>query len=120
VKRNAYDKAFEAIKPLIWARSNRQCEAATFVANILPRNEEDRTEEMVNAVLDFLMVECGGVAVHVHHRKYRNTSRGGTNHPVNLLALCNAHHAWVHAHGGFGQPANLLRLALSAGELEEL
>ena len=118
MKKNAYDRAFEAIKPLIWARSNRQCEAASFVASVLPKNEEDRTEEIVNAVLDFLLVECGGTAVHVHHRRYR--SRGGTNNPVNLLALCNAHHSWVHAHGGFGQPANLLRLALSGGEDESL
>lgn len=117
---NAFDREFEAMKPLIWERSYRQCEAATFVAARLPKREEDRDDATVNAVLDFLMVDCGNRAVHVHHRKYRNTSRGGSNNPVNLLALCNAHHAWIHAHGGFGQAANVLRLALSAGEDESL
>jgi 5-methylcytosine-specific restriction endonuclease McrA len=56
--------------------------------------------------------------VHVHHRKYR--SRGGTNALTNLLGVCRSHHDWTHAHGGFGQPANVLRLALSAGEDETL
>jgi 5-methylcytosine-specific restriction endonuclease McrA len=57
-------------------------------------------------------------ADHVHHRKYR--SRGGTNADANLLPVCQAAHDWIHANGGFGQPANLLGLALSAGESEEL
>lgn len=34
-------------------------------------------------------------AMHVHHRLLR--SRGGTNDPANLIALCDACHRWAHA-----------------------
>jgi len=110
-KRVAYDEEFAEAKFLVKERSKGVCEAATFVLYNL-----HRTPETAEALQMFLDVPCGFHAVHVHHRKYR--SRGGSNQLSNLNDLCEAHHSWAHAHGGFGEPANLLGLSLSAGELE--
>ena len=117
----AYDKEFEAYKPLVKIRSKGLCEAATFVLyhfSSLTAMDLLRTPETQIALDDFLDVGCGIYAVHIHHRKYR--SRGGSNQITNLLDICLAHHEWIHAHGGFGESANLLGLVLSAGELEML
>ena len=105
-----YDREFEAMKPIIMERAHVLCEAANFTL-------------ATRVATGQLWTVCGDGynwhgAVHVHHRKYR--SRGGTNAESNLIALCNDAHSWTHAHGGFGQPANLLGLALSAGESEDL
>jgi 5-methylcytosine-specific restriction endonuclease McrA len=110
-KKVAYDEEFAEAKVLVKERSKGVCEAATFVLYNL-----HRTPETAEALQIFLDVPCGFHAVHVHHRKYR--SRGGSNNLTNLNDLCEAHHSWAHAHGGFGEPANLLGLSLSAGELE--
>jgi 5-methylcytosine-specific restriction endonuclease McrA len=36
---------------------------------------------------------CSG-GLHVHHRRLR--SQGGSNHPSNLVTLCDRAHRWVH------------------------
>ncbi len=113
LRQHQYDDEFEHSKRLVAERSKGVCEAATFVLYHLLR-----TPETQKALEDFLDVPCGIRAIHVHHRKYR--SRGGTNASSNLLAVCPRHHEWIHNHGGFGESANLLGLALSAGELELL
>ena len=38
---------------------------------------------------------CGGIAVDIHHIKYR--SQGGTDDIDNLIALCRRHHELAHA-----------------------
>lgn len=38
---------------------------------------------------------CHGRAVHIHHRRYK--SAGGDNSLENLLHVCLACHAWIHA-----------------------
>jgi 5-methylcytosine-specific restriction endonuclease McrA len=106
-----YEEELQAAKVLVVERSKGICEAATLVLYNL-----QHTPETHEALELFLNRKCGMFAVHVHHRKYR--SRGGTNQLSNLAHLCEPCHSWVHSHGGFGEPANLLGLALSAGELE--
>lgn len=105
-----YDAEFNRMKPIIMERARGMCEAPKFTFHFARKER------------GLLWNACDGSkphpAVHVHHRKYR--SRGGTNAESNLIALCNDAHSWTHAHGGFGQPANLLGLALSAGESEDL
>ena len=110
-KRVAYEEEFAEAKVLVKERSKGVCEAATFVLYNL-----HRTPETAEALQVFLDVPCGFSAVHTHHRKYR--SRGGSNSLTNLLDTCLAHHDFAHSFGGFGEPANLLGLSLSAGELE--
>ena len=111
VKRVNYDEEFAAAKVLVKERSRGVCEAATFVLYHL-----DRSEDMRELVEEFLKIDCGFRAVHTHHRKYR--SRGGTNQLANLIDLCEQHHSYAHAFGGFDEPANRLGLSLSSGELE--
>ena len=112
-KLEKYNEEFRIVSRYVRQRSKGVCEAAPFVAkNLQP------SDEVHEAVVEFLMLDCGMRVDHVHHRKYR--SRGGTNHISNLLGLCEAHHSWTHSQGGFGEPANLLRLALSTGEDETL
>jgi len=110
-KRIAFEEELETAKVLVKERSKGVCEAATFVLYNLHRTPETR-----EALELFLNRKCGFHAVHVHHRKYR--SRGGSNNLDNLIHLCEPCHTFTHQHGGFGEPANLLGLALSAGELE--
>lgn len=131
-KLTKYNEEFRIASQLVRQRSKGICEAAPFVARWLPpvitgENLDDEEEQRdsrlreiahVFAVREFLEVECGMKVDHVHHRKYR--SRGGSNSLANLIALCETHHSWVHAHGGFGQPSNVLRLTLSAGQSEDL
>jgi len=105
-----YDREFEIMKPIVMSRAKGWCQASMFT---FPYRIADGT----------LWFACGDgyhphKADHVHHRKYR--SRGGTNAESNLIAICNDAHTWIHANGGFDGPANKLRLALSAGESEEL
>ncbi len=100
-----YDQEFEVMKALVYERAGGACEAVA-IATLYG--------EYVSGFLD---IACGK-GVHVHHRKYRQ--RGGTNSLDNLMLVCWTHHEWIHAHGGFGQAANRLRLALSADEGEEL
>lgn len=105
-----YDRELDAMKVDVIRRSKGNCEAVG--PRFLP------LDGSMDATAKALIEGCTGHGVHVHHRKYR--SRGGTNSLENLINICLNCHDWIHAHGGFGEPANLLRLALSAGESEEL
>ena len=112
-KGDAYQKEFEAMKPLVKERSFGLCESWVFVS----ANCSEEIQDIYHAS------PIAGTCrfrnpVHVHHRKYRK--RGGTNSLSNLVHLCEPCHSWIHAHGGFDGLANRLRLALSAGESEEL
>lgn len=49
---------------------------------------------------------CRGRGLVVHHRKLR--SQGGTNHPINLLVLCDACHRRVHDFPGLSYAAGWL------------
>ena len=107
--------AFDAMKPSAHLRSGGLCEAKFFA---MSRFSMDMTPEEVKALESLSGVQCGIRATNTHHRKYR--SRLGTNSLSNLIDLCGPCHAWIHAHGKFGGPANILGLALSAGESEEI
>lgn len=110
-----YDAEFEKMKPLVKFRSRGECEAV-MVALAYQRVEPNQDAyEQFTAWHDR---NCSRRAVHVHHRKYR--WRGGTNAESNLAYLSRECHDYTHAHGGFGRAANLIGLALSAGESEEL
>lgn len=122
-----FNREYSKIRPTIVARSGGMCESVRFVharfgfpRTVLP--EESELAEALAAFLD--LVQTGGHDLmrptEVHHRKYRGRSRGGTNSPDNLIHICKACHDWIHAHGGFGGLANILGLALSAGQSEEL
>jgi 5-methylcytosine-specific restriction endonuclease McrA len=105
-----YDAEFAEMRAKVMFVNRGHCQASSFTFKV-------RVDQ------GLLWTVCGdGYSPHkatqVHHRKYR--SRGGTNAESNLIAVCTKAHDWIHAHGGFGEPANLLGLALSAGESEEL
>lgn len=55
---------------------------------------------------------CSG-ALRVHHIRYRSRSRIDQHAEANLTAICDAHHAWVHAHD---EDAHTLGLALHGWE----
>jgi hypothetical protein len=105
-----FEIEFQAVKPSVHLRSGGLCEAKHFAQTFAPHETE--------ALEALRAVKCSLLSTNTHHRKYR--SRGGTNRLSNLLDLCDAHHSFIHANGGFDGPANKLRLALSAGESEEL
>jgi hypothetical protein len=109
-----FEREFNAMKPLIHERSKGRCEAWVFALAWLLTNLPQGDNATALDVLG--QVECGGYVTNTHHRKYRR--RGGTNAYSNLIDLCLECHSWIHAHGGFGGPANLLGLALSSGESE--
>lgn len=116
-----FDREFEKMKPFAYEESMGVCGARRFVFARLQENGFDVNRlpaELSAAWWKMDEVACGYQIQHVHHRKYR--SRGGTNSAKNLIAICQNHHSWIHAHGGFGEPANLLGLALSANQSEEL
>lgn len=118
-----YNREFEAMRPLVEARSGGRCEALALALRTTEKRRGDNWHvgaPWARAFDDFSSrgSECTGHAMHIHHRKYR--SRGGTNGIDNLIHLCEPCHSWAHTHGGFGQRANLLGLALSADESEEL
>lgn len=66
----SYQTEFEAMKPIVRARSRGRCEA------------------MVSA-------RCGGRGTNVHHRRLR--AQGGTNDLDNLLDVCIWCHSHIHA-----------------------
>lgn len=101
------------MKPIVRERSQGYCESWRFVRD----NCDLETQDLYHPEGGLASV-CAIRATNVHHRKYR--SRRGTNALSNLIDLCTPCHAWIHAHGKFDGPANRLRLALSAGESEEL
>jgi 5-methylcytosine-specific restriction endonuclease McrA len=110
-----FEAEFEKMKPLVKERSQGYCESWPFVRDHCTVEIQDLYHSApIAATCQF------SNPVNVHHRKYRGRSRGGTNALSNLIHVCEPCHSWIHAHGGFGEPANLLRLALSAGESEEL
>ena len=106
-----YNAELAARRPDVWARSKWICEAPLFAVDVAGSDAD------LMALANDMINGCRLRATHVHHRKYRQ--RGGTNSLNNLLHVCEPCHSWIHAHGGFDQPANRLRLALSAGESEE-
>ena len=107
-----YDSRFENMKPLVLERSGGRCE----VGMLPPRFDVVLSDALCDQWNTMILHTAQ--ATHVHHRKYR--ARGGTNQLSNLLHVCGPCHSWIHANGGFGQPANVLGLALSANESEEL
>ena len=109
---SAYDREFEKMKLLVRKRSGGRCEVLSWTLNL------SLTSPIIESCLAWSASGHRAEGAPVHHRKYRQ--RGGTNSLDNLLHVCQPCHDWIHAHGGFGQPANLLGLALSAGESEEL
>jgi HNH endonuclease len=120
-KLSDFDAEFETAKRVVRARSRGVCETADFCLAQLRQltQEPDVFLTYWDALLRWRVDRpCEFRAGHVHHRRYR--SRGGTNSLDNLIDLCLGCHQWVHAHGGFGQAANVLRLALSAEESEGL
>jgi hypothetical protein len=112
-----FDKELEAMRPIIHARSKGQCEADRIVFDYTVKSQED-PEQLLDAMASYREVRCWKRASELHHRKYRR--RGGTNAESNLADLCLAHHAWAHRHGGFGRFGNLVGLALSSGQSEEM
>lgn len=116
-----FNREFENMKPLVHERSKGKCEATAFaVRYVTTKNPKITDDEWPHDAFISLHDRCTGYATQVHHRKYRGRSRGGTNALINLLDVCDWCHSWIHAHGKFGGPANLLGLALSAGESEDL
>ncbi len=118
-----YNREFEARRPLVEARAGGRCEALARALRVTKKMRGDNWHAgtpLGGAFHELVLAQsaCTGYATHIHHRKYR--SRGGTNKIDNLLHCCSSCHSWIHAHGGFGQRANLLGLALSADESEEL
>ena len=111
-----FDAEFERMKPIVRARSGGKCEMKKFLDNVILQVGVIQLIDLL--ILDEMVRGCTRRATHVHHRKYR--SRGGTNSIDNLCDVCEPCHRFIHAHGGFGEPANLLRLALSADEEEGL
>jgi hypothetical protein len=119
----AYEAQFNLVKPLVISRSQGLCEVAEHCRRLIDqaRKAEDSelAESLAKAARHMMdSHKCLGRGSNVHHRRYR--SRGGTNILDNLIHMCGPCHSWVHAHGGFGQDGNVLRLALSSGESEEL
>jgi hypothetical protein len=51
--------------------------------------------------------DCTGRAEHAHHVKLR--SRGGSNDPANLLAVCEPCHSWIHGHPDEATEQGLMR-----------
>lgn len=118
-----YAVEFDMMKPLVISRSQGLCEVAEHCRKLIDqaRKAEDSegAELLAKAARQMMGAhKCLGRGSNVHHRRYR--SRGGTNRLENLIHLCGPCHSWVHSQGGFGMPGNVLRLALSAGESEEL
>jgi hypothetical protein len=119
-RQSEYDEEFEAMKPIIRARSGGKCEAARIAVEYVMHHASPESTKALADFIEWHDVNCDGRATNVHHRKYRGKSRGGTNGKSNLADLSLACHAYAHRHGGFAQPANLLGLTLSAGQSEEL
>ena len=112
MKRSAKGLIFEAefhhAKERVRERSFGLCESWPFVRDHAPDPDIYHGLEIAST--------CQfKYPVHVHHRKFR--SRGGTNALSNLVHLCEPCHSFVHSHP---EIANELRLALHAGESEEL
>lgn len=119
----AYQAEFDLMKPLVISRSQGLCEVAEHCRRLIDqaRKAEDSglAESLAKAARHMMdSHRCLGRGSNVHHRKYR--SRGGTNILDNLIHCCGPCHSYIHSEGGFGRPANVLRLALSAGEDESL
>ena len=110
-----YQIQFDAMKPSVHLRSGGLCEAKHFAKTYIG---SEGTPEQAEALESLYRVQCAVRGNNVHHRKYR--IRGGTNFLGNLLELDLNCHSWIHAHGKFGGPANILGLALSEGESEEI
>jgi len=79
----AADATLAASKRIVRERSGGRCEAGPFAPEV-----------------------CTGTADHVHHIIPRSAGRDDS--PSNLLDLCAAHHAWVHAHPAEARLAGLL------------
>lgn len=105
-KRSKYEDELNQAREAVYYRSGGVCEGFQFALATMG-------ERAMNV---YPFTECRVKAQHVHHRKYR--SRGGSNDLKNLLHVCYQCHSWIHRNGGFGQPANLMGLALSAEEDE--
>ena len=119
----AYQAEFDLMKPIVISRSQGLCEVAEHCRRLIDQARKAEDSELAESLAKAArhMMDshrCLGRGSNVHHRKYR--SRGGTNRIENLCHLCGPCHAWVHQNGGFGMDANILRLALSSGESEEL
>lgn len=122
-KLSGFDREFESMKSIVHERSRGECEAlrlamSTVEAKVGHGGFADGDLGQAYGQFVERLYDCVGRGVHVHHRKYRK--RGGTNSIDNLLDVCEPCHSWIHSHGGFGRAANLLGLALSAGESEEI
>jgi 5-methylcytosine-specific restriction endonuclease McrA len=83
----AADRTLAASKRIVRERSGGMCEAGPFTAEV-----------------------CTGTADHVHHVIPRSSGRDDS--PSNLLDLCHACHAWVHAHPAESRRAGLLGTAI--------
>lgn len=81
------DATLAASKRIVHERSGGMCEAGPFAPDV-----------------------CTGTADHVHHIIPRSSGRDDS--PSNLLHLCAAHHAWVHAHPAESRRAGLLGTAI--------
>jgi hypothetical protein len=116
-----YNKEFAEAKPLVIERSQGYCEVSRHCRMVIDSLRDNQTEAMTaaNAAASMMLSHaCEQRGAHVHHRRYRK--RGGTNSLNNLIHVCLSCHAWIHAHGGYGEDANILRLALSSHESEKL
>ncbi len=106
-----YEAEFEAMRPLVKARSGGLCEVPGWTLGC------EWTGAMNLATTQWAAhSDHHPVATHIHHRRYR--TRGGTNSLDNLLHVCIGCHDWIHQNGGTGGMANLLGLALGADESE--
>lgn len=101
-----YEAEFEAMKPLVHARSHWMCEAIE-----LARQSPLYVTGDTNGLFD----GCTLRSAHVHHRKIRK--QGGTNGLDNLLDTCLNCHTWIHANP---ELAFKLRLLVHEWESEAL
>jgi hypothetical protein len=115
-----YDREFEKMKPIIRARSRGRCEAvrvATTYVTLVAEEDRNRALLCLDVFKDWHEENCSGRATHVHHRKYRNKARGGTNAESNLADLSTVCHDWAHSHTVLSNP---IGLTLKAHESEAL
>jgi hypothetical protein len=112
-RRSEFEREFEAMRPVIRARSRGNCEALRIIDAFVSAQDYDPATEA--AFEAWSEKECANRATELHHRKIRK--QGGSNSEDNLADLCIACHQWVHANP---EMAYRLGLLLHAWDGEEL
>ena len=99
---NDYDLEFAKVKPTIMARSRGECESPRVISEF-PTSPQTSAAIMTWHV----RADCQGIAQHVHHVQFR--SRGGSNDPSNLIALCLNCHSFAHHYLDYSHALGLSR-----------